>query len=488
MVRYLAAFTLATVFSISVACGLTIDINPDADAFVRSLDPTHNYGLAGALSVSGSSAVNGSGQQMGLLDSFMRFSLAPTIGQFNTTFGAGNWTITGISLQLTETPTPNQTIFNRGTGLFEVRWLANDSLVEGTGTPMAPTTDGITYNGEGYPLSPGSDLSLGTFTNAGTATKQTFALPTGSSAFLSDVTGGNEVEFFLTAASSTVGFTFNSKDFVTPSGRPILEVTAVAVPEPAMTRLLGLGAVALWLRASDVKVSKATRRMGRLPPANKSMGFTLIELLVVLTIVAVLAALLLTAIASVRANADVAESVSRLRQWGMALGLYVADNDGSLPHRGQGVQPLQNIDRASDWFNALPPYLGSPSYQQLCDSGRRPKAGDKSIFVSPGCPDPGGQYFLSYAMNMNLSPWNLEPSMISQIANAPFVVFMAEAPGQYSSTYPSRAPYSVAAPLMGKGQCPFSRRSRADIFSVVSGMWRRRSEAHRCFLADRNGE
>ena len=244
MVRYLSAFTLAAIFSVSVACGLTVDINPDADAFVRSLDPTHNYGLAGADSVSGSSAVNGSGQQMGLLDSFMRFSLGSTIGQFNTAFGVGNWTITGISLQLTETPTPNQTIFNRGTGLFEVRWLANDSLVEGTGTPMAPTTDGITYNGESSLLTPGSDLSLGTFMNAGTATKQAFALPTGNSPFLSDVIGGNEVEFFLTAASSSVGFTFNSKDFVTPSGRPILEVTAVAVPEPAVTSLIGLGAVA----------------------------------------------------------------------------------------------------------------------------------------------------------------------------------------------------------------------------------------------------
>jgi hypothetical protein len=246
MVRYLFAFGLVSIFSVSVACGLTIDISPDADAFVRSLDPTHNYGLAGADSVSGSSAVNGSGQQMGLLDSFMRFPLGSTIGQFNTAFGAGNWKITGLSLQLTETPTPNQTIFNRGTGSFEVRWLANDSLVEGTGTPMSPTTDGITYNGESSLLSPGSDLSLGIFTNAGTATRQTFALPTGSSAFLSDVIGGNEVEFFLTAASSSVGFTFNSKDFVTPSERPVLEVTAVSVPEPAVTCLVGLGIVALF--------------------------------------------------------------------------------------------------------------------------------------------------------------------------------------------------------------------------------------------------
>ena len=187
-----------------------------------------------------------------------------------------------------------------------------------------------------------------------------------------------------------------------------------------------------------------------------SAAFTLVELLVVISIVGILSALIVTVTASVRTSAEIAESASRLRQWGVALGLYVAENDGSLPRRGQGVQPLGLIDRPTDWFNALPPYLGSPSYQDLVSSGRKPKAGDKSIFISPGCIDPGAQYYLSYAMNMNLSPWNLpDPSMMSQISNLPFVVFMAEAPGQYSSTYPSKNPYSVAAPHHGKGNVLF---------------------------------
>lgn len=185
-------------------------------------------------------------------------------------------------------------------------------------------------------------------------------------------------------------------------------------------------------------------------------AFTLIELIVVLAIILVLAGLLFAAASSARTSADIADSASRLRQWGMALGLYVAENDGSLPRRGQGVQPLGQIDRPTDWFNALPPYLGSPSYQDLVASGHKPKAGDKSIFVSPGSTDPGAQYFLSYAMNMNLSPWNLaDPSMMSQIANLPFVVFMAEAAGPYSSTYPSTKPYSVAAPHRGRGNVLF---------------------------------
>jgi prepilin-type processing-associated H-X9-DG protein len=45
--------------------------------------------------------------------------------------------------------------------------------------------------------------------------------------------------------------------------------------------------------------------------------------------------------------------------------------------------------------------------------------------------------------------------MISQLSNLPFVVFMAEAPGQYSSTYPSKNPYCVATPHHGKGNVLF---------------------------------
>src|SRR6266404_6190827 len=44
-----------------------------ADTFVHSMDPTNNYGGAGALAISGSIATNATVQQAGLLDSFLRF-------------------------------------------------------------------------------------------------------------------------------------------------------------------------------------------------------------------------------------------------------------------------------------------------------------------------------------------------------------------------------------------------------------------------------
>jgi len=185
-------------------------------------------------------------------------------------------------------------------------------------------------------------------------------------------------------------------------------------------------------------------------------AFTLIELLVAIAIIAVLAAFLLGAYSKAMSARDQTESVSRLRLWGVALGSYVAENSGNLPRRGQGVQAVTQLDRPEDWFNALPPYLGQTAYGELVNKGFRPKAGDHSIFVRPGAKDPGGAAFLSYGMNMNLSPWNLaDPTRLSAIEVPSITVFLAESPGPYASTYPSARDFSCLAPYNGKGDILF---------------------------------
>ena len=224
---------------------VTISTNSVADAFVRSSDPTHNYGGAGALSVSGTIATNASGVQEGALDSFIRFDISSMVGQFNADFGVGDWTISSAKLLLTETAAPAQAIFNRGVGQFEVRWIANDSWSEGTGTPTAPATNGIVYNDEPSVLNAAQDATLGLFANGGSNGLDTFSLAT-PSAFLGDIGAGGPVSFYLTATpNSTVGFTFNSHEFGTVSQRPFLQLTAVAVPEPSALALVGLSIVAL---------------------------------------------------------------------------------------------------------------------------------------------------------------------------------------------------------------------------------------------------
>ena len=119
-------------------------------------------------------------------------------------------------------------------------------------------------------------------------------------------------------------------------------------------------------------------------------GFTLVELLSVIAVVAVLTTLLVAGYAQARAWTEQTESVARLRQWGVGLARYVAENEGDLPRRGQGMQPVTQFDRPEDWFNALPPYLKQPGYGELANGARRPRENERSIFIWPGAKDPGG--------------------------------------------------------------------------------------------------
>jgi prepilin-type processing-associated H-X9-DG protein/prepilin-type N-terminal cleavage/methylation domain-containing protein len=190
--------------------------------------------------------------------------------------------------------------------------------------------------------------------------------------------------------------------------------------------------------------------------APVATAFTFLELLIVMAIIAMLAALIVALIGPVNAMRDQSHSASNLRQWGVALAAYANDNDGFIPRRGQGVQPVGQLNRPEDWFNALPPYLGMKPYGDLVAAGQRPKAGANSIFIRPGAKDPGGTAFLSYGMNMNLSPWNLSmATKLGQIEQPAVTVFLAEAPGQYASTYPSSQPYGCVAPYRKQGNILF---------------------------------
>ena len=204
-------------------------MTPSADAFVRSFAPGSNYGAAGALSVSGSEAVNGSGQQNGLLDTLLRFPMSGVAASLNGSFGSNGWVVTGATLLVTEIGAPNNGIFNRGIGAFEIRWLTSDGWAEGTGKPTAPTMDGVAWQDLGRVLNPVGDLSLGQFTNSGVDGPVSFPLPL-AGVLVSNIAVGADLNLYLTAASTTVGFTFNSMDFAGTNLRPCLTITAEAKP------------------------------------------------------------------------------------------------------------------------------------------------------------------------------------------------------------------------------------------------------------------
>ena len=178
----------------------------------------------------------------------------------------------------------------------------------------------------------------------------------------------------------------------------------------------------------------------------RQSGFTLIELLMVIAIIAILAAMLLSVLGQTREKGRSIQCLSNLRQWGVAFRMYADDNSDYLPRRGQGVQTLNEIDRPTDWFNALPPYFGLSSFQLMISNKTVPAAHSQSVFICPAAGNPGATYFLPYGMNMNLSPWNLVlPIQYFQVNQPAFVVAMAEAPGQYASTYPSKNAWGIVA-------------------------------------------
>lgn len=177
-----------------------------------------------------------------------------------------------------------------------------------------------------------------------------------------------------------------------------------------------------------------------------SRAFTLVELLVVIAIIAILAALLLPVISKGKTKALQTQCTGNLRQWGLAYRMYADDNQDFLPRRGQGVQVLSRIDRPEDWFNSLPFYFGSVSFQMMVSNNVKPAAHSKSVFICPAAEDTGAPYFLPYGMNMNLSPWNLSvATKFSEVVQPDTVVTLADAPGPYASTYPSVQGYSPIA-------------------------------------------
>lgn len=112
----------------------------------------------------------------------------------------------------------------------------------------------------------------------------------------------------------------------------------------------------------------------------RSRGFTLIELLVVIAIIAILAAILFPVFSQAREKARQASCLSNMRQVGMAISMYVSDNDAYPMHSS----PSSTRPRTR-WADYIFPYVKNEKVF-LCPSA------DRSVFAKPFAHNPAAFY------------------------------------------------------------------------------------------------
>ncbi len=90
-------------------------------------------------------------------------------------------------------------------------------------------------------------------------------------------------------------------------------------------------------------------------------AFTLIELLTVIAIISILAAILIPTVGAVRASAKQSQSISNLRQLGIAVASFAQDHAGAFPATTHG-----SLSATDSWIFTLQPYLGNVDAVRIC--------------------------------------------------------------------------------------------------------------------------
>lgn len=87
-------------------------------------------------------------------------------------------------------------------------------------------------------------------------------------------------------------------------------------------------------------------------------GFSLVELLTVIAVIGILASVLIPAIGSLRASADLNKTAANMRQIGQGIMLYASENNNRMPPFQYEVQNSRGQTYAANWRELVNDYLG----------------------------------------------------------------------------------------------------------------------------------
>ncbi len=139
-------------------------------------------------------------------------------------------------------------------------------------------------------------------------------------------------------------------------------------------------------------------------------AFTLIELLVVIAIIAILAGMLLPVLGKAKRKAHAISCLSKVRQWGIAMNLYMDDRNSIFPFEGTASQPIDRGKNLSAWYNQVARFMDKEPLATLYRNRTPPLPGGRGAFLCPGTVRRDvtnatvNLPFFAYGMNGRLDP------------------------------------------------------------------------------------